>query len=85
MGKYNHLKILKKTKLGPSIFATTVVRKYCLVRPTIENILKINSFIACMPRYIAHLVMKNMERIYYCQRNDNQNAIRPRFHITFCG
>ena len=52
------------------MFATIVVRKYCMVRFTIENILKINSFIVCMPRNIARLVMKNMERIYYCQRNE---------------
>jgi len=59
------------------MFVTNVVKKYPPVKLIIENTLKINFFIVCMLRNIALLVMKNMERIYYCQKNDNQNAIRP--------
>jgi len=60
------------------MFALIVVVTYCLVKPTIENTLKIDSFIAYMLRNIAHLVMENMTEIYYYQGNDNQNAIHPR-------
>ena len=47
------------------MFALIVAMTYCLVKPTIGNTLKIDSFIAYMLGNIAHLVTKNMEGIYY--------------------
>lgn len=54
------------------MFAKNVAKKYCPRTTTTENILKINSFTAYMQRNIAYFVTKNMVRIYYYCRTDDE-------------
>ncbi len=58
------------------MFAKNVAKKYCQGTTTTVSILQINSFTAYMQRNIAYLVMRNMVRIYYyCRRDDEERYL----------
>lgn len=54
------------------MFAKNVAKKYCPGTTTTESILQINSFTVYMQRSIVYLVMRNMVRIYYYRRRDDE-------------